>query len=89
MCIGLMFKINIAYAIAAIVLMIIIYLVLSSYQKKGDMAVIFSGVIFQVSRNLQVFLQKRKVNSDDAWRPSVVAISKDSFVRFASFELLR
>jgi solute carrier family 12 sodium/potassium/chloride transporter 2 len=89
MCIGLMFKINTAYAIAAIVLMTIIYLVLSSYQKKGDMAVIFSGVIFQVSRNLQVFLQKRKVNSDDAWRPSVVAISKDSFDRFASFELLR
>ncbi len=83
------FKINTAHAIPAIVLMTIIYLVLIVYQKKDDMAVIFSGVIFQVSRNLQVFLQKRKVNSDDAWRPSVVAISKDSFVRFASFELLR
>ena len=89
MCIGLMFKINTAYAIAAIVLMTIIYLVLSTYQKKGDMAAIFSGVIFQISRNLQVFLQKRKANSDDSWRPSVVAISKDSFDRFASFDLLR
>jgi len=89
MCIGLMFKINTGYAIAAIVLMVLIYLVLSAYQKKGDMAAIFSGVIFQVSRNLQVFLQKRKANSDDAWRPSVVAISKDSFDRFAAFDLLR
>lgn len=89
MCIGLMFKINTVYAIAAIVLMVVIYLVLSAYQKKGDMAAIFSGVIFQVSRNLQVFLQKRKANSDDAWRPSVVAISKDSFDRFAAFDLLR
>ncbi|HAY88096.1 MAG TPA: amino acid permease [Bacteroidetes bacterium] len=89
MCIGLMFKINTAYAIAAIILMTLIYLVLSTYQKKGDMAAIFSGVIFQISRNLQVFLQKRKATSDDAWRPSVVAISKDSFDRFASFDLLR
>ena len=53
------------------------------------MAVIFSGVILQVSRSLRVFLQKGKGSYDDAWRPSVVAISKDSFVRFASFELLR
>ena len=89
MCIWLMFKINAVYAIAAIVLMTLIYLVLNAYNKKSDMAVIFSGVIFQVSRNLQVFLQKRKANSDDAWRPSVVAISKDSFDRFSAFDLLR
>jgi solute carrier family 12 (sodium/potassium/chloride transporter), member 2 len=89
MCIYLMFKINTAYAIAAILLMSFIYLVLSSYNKKSDMAAIFSGVIFQVSRNLQVFLQKRKGNADDSWRPSVVAISKDSFDRFATFDLLR
>ena len=89
MCIGLMFKINTVYAIAAIILMTTIYLILNAYNKKGDMAAIFSGVIFQVSRNLQVFLQKRKANADDAWRPSVVAISKDSFDRFSSFDLLR
>ncbi|MDG2454223.1 MAG: amino acid permease [Bacteroidia bacterium] len=89
MCIVLMFKINIIYAITAVALMVIIYLVLGLYQKKGDMAAIFSGVIFQVSRNIQVFLQKRKANTDDAWRPSVVAISRDSFDRFASFDLLR
>ncbi len=89
MCVALMFKINTIYAITAIVLMVVIYLVLGHYQKKGDMAAIFSGVIFQISRNIQVFLQKRKANSDEAWRPSVVAISKDSFDRFASFDLLR
>ncbi len=89
MCIGLMFKINTIYAISAIILMTIIYVILSAYNKKSDMAAIFSGVIFQISRNLQVFLQKRKANSDDSWRPSVVAISKDSFDRFAAFDLLR
>ncbi|PCJ67745.1 MAG: amino acid permease [Bacteroidetes bacterium] len=90
MCIGLMFKINTVYAIAAIIMMTAIYVVLSMYNKKDDMASIFSGVIFQVSRNIQVFLQKSKSNSDDtAWRPSVVSISKDSFDRFAAFDLLR
>lgn len=89
MCIGLMFKINTGYAILAIVLMAIIYGILSHYQKKGDMALIFSGVILQISRNLQVFLQKRKTAADNAWRPSVVTISKDSFDRFAAFDLLR
>ncbi len=89
MCIWLMFKINSFYAILSILIMIIIYFVLSQYNKKSDMAAIFSGVIFQISRNLQVFLQKRKANADDAWRPSVIAISKDSFDRFSSFDLLR
>ncbi|MEY2923787.1 MAG: hypothetical protein RLZZ337_327 [Bacteroidota bacterium] len=89
MCIWLMFKINALYAVLAILIMIAIYLILTQYQKKGDMATIFSGVIFQISRNLQVFLQKRKANSDDSWRPSIVAVSKDSFDRFASFDLLR
>jgi amino acid transporter len=52
MCIGLMFKINTVYAIASIVLMVLIYVILSTYNKKSDMASIFSGVIFQISRNL-------------------------------------
>jgi hypothetical protein len=89
MCIGLMFKINTGYAIISILLMTVIYGILSFYHKKGDMAIIFSGVIFQISRNLQVFLQKRKATANEAWRPSVVAISKDSFDRFAAFDLLR
>ncbi len=90
MCIWLMFKINSFYAIVSIVIMTLIYFTLSRYQKKGDMASMFRGVIFQVSRNLQVFLQKRKsLTNDDAWRPSVISISRDSFERFASFDLVR
>ncbi len=90
MCIWLMFKINSFYAIFAIVIMAVIYLALSRFQEKGDMAAIFSGVIFQASRNLQVFLQKRKnPEHESSWRPSVVTISKDSFDRFSAFDLLR
>ena len=90
MCLWLMFKINTFYAILSLVIMTIIYLSLSRYQQKADMAKMFRGVIFQMSRNLQVFLQKRKSNlEDDSWRPSVIGISKDSFDRFSAFDLVR
>ena len=90
MCIWLMFKINTFYAIVALVIMTLIYLSLSRSKEKQDMAKMFRGVIFQISRNLQVFLQKRKSNlEDESWRPSVISISRDSFDRFAAFDLVR
>jgi solute carrier family 12 sodium/potassium/chloride transporter 2 len=91
MCIFLMFRINSAYALLAIFLMVVIYFFLSrSQEDKGDIANIFSGVIFQVSRNLHVFLQKRlKDEKEGEWRPSVVSISKNSFDRHGQFDLLR
>lgn len=91
LCIGLMFMINTFYAILAIGMMVLTYYILTrNQQKSGDMANIFSGVIFQISRNLHVFLQKRKQEeSIDEWRPSVVALSKDSFSRHDEFDLLR
>ncbi len=91
LCIFLMFQINVIYAILAIGLMVLTYYILSSYQdKKSDMSNIFSGVIFQISRNLHVFLQKSKQEENmEEWRPSVVAISKESFSRHDEFDLLR
>ncbi|MEC8739005.1 MAG: amino acid permease, partial [Bacteroidota bacterium] len=58
MCIWLMFKMNPGYAFLSIVIMIGIYFLLNRHQKKSDLASIFSGVIFQISRNINVFLQK-------------------------------
>ncbi|MFQ5334838.1 MAG: hypothetical protein ACE5DN_02065 [Flavobacteriales bacterium] len=91
MCLYIMFNMNAVYAIAALVIMVLLYIVLSHYSKeKSGMATIFQGVIFQLSRNLQVFLQKaEKEKSDDNWRPSIICISKDSFTRFAAFDLMR
>jgi amino acid transporter len=91
LCIILMFKINTIYAVLAIGLMVLTYYVLTQSQRnKSDMNAIFSGVIFQISRNLHVFLQKSKQEENmDEWRPSVVAISKDSFSRHDEFDLLR
>jgi hypothetical protein len=56
---------------------------------KRNLSVIFQGVIFQLSRQLQVFLQKSKKEQTQSWRPFIVAISEDSFRRFSAFQLLR
>ncbi|MEN0006185.1 MAG: amino acid permease, partial [Bacteroidota bacterium] len=66
------------------------YLVTSRYNpEKKNLAVIFQGVIFQFSRQLQVFLQKAEKEQTASWRPSVVCISEHSFDRLAAFDLLR
>jgi amino acid transporter len=90
-CIILMFRMNSFYAVLAIGIMVLIYYILTRQRDQvGDMSAIFSGVIFQVSRILHVFLQKRNTtDADQQWRPSVVAISPNTFERFACFDLLR
>jgi amino acid transporter len=90
MCVFLMFKINTPYAIAAIVLMIVIYLYITmkNDNKKG-MATIFQGVIYQFSRTMQVFLQKTdKENKEEAWRPAVLCLSQASFERYGALEMM-
>jgi len=48
------------------------------------------GVIFQVSRKLQLFLQSAHHHRGLVnWRPSLVCISKDSFSRQSAFDLIR
>ena len=91
MCIYLMFKINTPYALAAIVLMILIYLYISSKSgTKSGMASIFQGVIQQLSRRLQVFLQKaEKQSTEEEWRPAVICLSQDSFKRLGALELMK
>lgn len=89
MCIFLMLKMEPGYAIASISIMTLIYFALSraSGDKEG-MAKIFQGVIFQLIREIQVFIQKAE-KDDENWRPSVICISGDSFDRPAAFELMR
>jgi amino acid transporter len=91
MCGWLMFKMSITYSLLAIIVMLLLYLGISySNPDKRGLASIFRGAIFQISRQLQVFLQKSgKTRDDDRWRPSVVCISNVSFGRLAAFELLR
>lgn len=90
MCAYLMFMINPAYAIASIIIMTLFYIGISYFtQEKEGMAAIFQGVIFQLSRKLQVFLQKTEKDTKDlGWRPSVVCMCDNSFDRFEAFELM-
>ncbi len=87
----LMFKINTTYALAAVILMVGLYFYIASKNDaKQGLANIFQGVIQQLSRQLQVFLQKSdKVKTEEDWRPSVVALSPDSFKRFDLLELMK
>jgi len=86
-----MFKMNTPYAILALVIMAGIYYYISSTKKQEEgLANLFKGVVFQLSRQLQVFLQRSdRSENEDSWRPFVMCISKDSFKRRAAFDLIR
>lgn len=88
--IWIMFKINTPYALAAISAMILLYVYVNSYHpnRKGLVS-IFANAIFQLNRNLQIYLQKKsnaKIYAE--WRPSAICISKNSFERDTAFKLL-
>ncbi len=85
-----MFKINTLYAFLAIVLMVLIYFYINSYHRsRGGMQAILANALFQVNRNIQVFLQKAAARRPEKeWRPSAICISRDSFHRTTAFDLL-
>jgi amino acid transporter len=87
----LMFKMNFTYALVALIIMVLIYFYISSSSKeKKGFANLFRGVIFQLSRQLQVFVQRAdKEDMESSWRPFVICISQDSFKRRSAFDLLR
>jgi len=90
MSIWLMFKMNTIYAIAAIIVMGVLYLVISrSHKERQGLESIFQGVVFQISRKIHVFAQRsKKAASENRWRPSAICVSSDSFDRANAFELL-
>ena len=89
-CFGLMFFMNAGYALISVFALGMFYLIVGRYNPdKQNIAVIFQGVIFQLSRQVQVFLQKAEKEENKSWRPSVVCISESSFERFAAFDMLR
>lgn len=89
-CFGLMFLMSPGYAFLSILMMSALYLLASRYNpEKKNLSLIFQGVIFQVSRQLQVFLQKAEKEKNISWRPSAICISERSFERLAAFDMLR
>lgn len=85
-----MFRINTTYAVAAIIVIIALYFYIRNYHRdRHGLESLFANTLFQVNRNLQVFLQKsgsRKKARE--WRPSAICISKDSFERSRAFQIL-
>ena len=85
-----MFKINTLYALTAYILIVIIYSFINHYHKnRTGLESLFANTLFQINRNLQVYLQKSgSRRKEKEWRPGVICISKDSFRRERAFRLL-
>ena len=91
MCGVLMIQISAFYALVSIVLMTITYLGLRrGHSGQRDLAAIFQGTMFQLTRWLQTTLQKSRVMaSEGGWRPSIVAVTRFGERRLGHFDLLR
>ena len=91
MCGLMMIRIDILYALLALLLMIAVYIGLRrSRHGQRDLTAIFQGTMFQLTRRLQIFLQKsRAISTKDGWRPSIVAVTRFGERRLGHFDLLR
>ncbi|MRT91517.1 amino acid permease [Ancylomarina sp. 16SWW S1-10-2] len=87
----IMFQMNMAYAIVSLLIMGMIYYGINVSNKENrGLAKLFRGVVFQLSRYLQIFAQRaEKVDREVSWRPFAICISKDTFKRRSAFDLLR
>ncbi|MBS2210378.1 amino acid permease [Carboxylicivirga mesophila] len=87
-----MFKINAAYTIAAYVVITLLYLYLNYIHKeRGGLQKIFLGALFQLSRRIQLYMQKHRSyeTDDEEWRPSAICISSNSFKHSKVFDLMK
>jgi amino acid transporter len=87
----LMFKMNASYAAFSIILMASIYYGITYYSsEKRGLNKLFRGVVFQLSRQLQIFAQRAdKEDREVSWRPFGVCISHNTFKRRSAFDIMR
>tara|TARA_B110000444_G_scaffold193375_1_gene183479 strand:+ start:4194 stop:6443 length:2250 start_codon:yes stop_codon:yes gene_type:complete len=87
----LMFKMNPKYALASVSFMSFIYFYISKYNtSQGGIIKLFKGVLFQLSRQLQIFVRKREYDSaDDHWRPFAICVTNVTFEKRDTFDLMR
>ena len=90
-CFIMMFQMAPVYAILALLAIAGIYLSLKrGREETDDLSNMIKGVLFQLTRKLQVLIQKKQTQVALAnWRPSFIAISSSSLSRLAPFDLLR
>lgn len=86
----LMFKMNATYAaISVIIMSMIYYVIMLNNEENQGLNKLFRGVIFQLSRQLQIVLQRADSEKDTSWRPFGVCISHDTFKRRSAFDIMR
>ncbi len=86
----LMFKMNATYAAVSVIIMAIIYyVVMLNNEENQGLNKLFRGVIFQLSRQMQIMLQRADNEKDKSWRPFGVCISHDTFKRRSAFDIMR
>lgn len=87
----LMFKMNAPYALLSLLIMGGIYAMVSGYKRQEmGLANLFRGVVFQMSRQLQILAQRAdKEDLNEHWRPFTICISQDTFMRRSAFDMLR
>jgi amino acid transporter len=86
-----MFKIDPFYTLLAYGVIVILYLIIENTNKdqKGVVS-IFKGALFQLNRQLQIFMQKHQLNMEnEEWRPAAICISPNSFKREKALDLMR
>ena len=87
LCLLLMFQMDPLYAGLALVLMAVLYRTIRATRRDevDDLTAIFHGVMTQLTRYLQIRLQKSPPRD---WRPSVITITSRTFDRFAPMRML-
>ncbi|MEE4312676.1 MAG: amino acid permease, partial [candidate division KSB1 bacterium] len=62
----------------------------SGYKIEDDLSTMVKGVLFQLTRTLQVLIQQKQSEAPFSnWRPSFIAISSNTESRLAPFDFLR
>ncbi len=90
-CFIMMFQMAPLYALGALLAITVLYFGLKkSMAGEDDLSAMIKGVLFQLTRRLQVSIQKRRPQVTlTNWRPSLIAVSGASMSRIAPFDLLR
>ena len=91
MCVLMMLEMSALYMFVALFLMAAVYAGLRRTRRsERDLTAIFQGTMFQLTRRLQITLQKSRVKgSMGGWRPSIVALTRHASGRLGHFDLLR
>lgn len=90
-CFVIMFQMAPLYAFFSLLAIAGIYLSLRhSREGEDDLSAMIKGVLFQLTRRLQVLIQRKQTEQNPVnWRPSFIALSSSSLTRLAPFDLTR